>query len=229
MAAEELAFTPLVVHPAGGHSKKSSVGCITRLRSLVRLYAYRPKPKPCTASEGLVERLPPELIAHILIVGEMEVEDLVRCREVCSVLSRAVDDPANDVALWKFACMNRWAQMALNPAECYREELAGKSYKMRYRWAEADGKRRRGTVEDLLRIEAWDVKFIRRAPYRIDNYPYRCIHSARGRHLVYRSPTFGHELRSYGLSQARLATYVQVDGIPEVKMVRRPDWCRDGA
>ena len=233
------------------YPKATSTTCVTRLRTLFRLYAYRPKPVVCTASEGLVDKLPPELIAHILIVGVLDAGDLARCAAVCRALARTVSDPANDVALWKIACDRRWAQMVLNPAECYRDELAGLSYKMRYRWAEADGQRRRGAVEDLLRVEvrrppwatsapaaprlispalppispqAWDVKFIRRAPYRIDNFPYRCVHTPRGRQFVYRSPTFGHELRSYQLAQARLATYVQVDGIPEVKMVRRADW-----
>ena len=132
------------------YPKPTSTTCVTRLRTLFRLYV---KPVACTASEGLVDKLPPELIAHILIVGVLDAGDLARCAAVCRAFARTVRDPANDVALWKIACDRRWAQMALNPAECYRDELAGLSYKMRYRWAEADGQRRRGAVEDLLRVE----------------------------------------------------------------------------
>lgn len=138
------------------YPKPTSTTCVTRLRTLFRLYV---KPVACTASEGLVDKLPPELIAHILIVGVLDAGDLARCAAVCRAFARTVRDPANDVALWKIACDRRWAQMALNPAECYRDELAGLSYKMRYRWAEADGQRRRGAVEDLLRVE------VRRPPW----------------------------------------------------------------
>ena len=55
---------------------------------------------------------------------------------------------------------------------------------------------------------------------RIDRFPYRRV----GEDLIYCSPTFGGELRPYGLRHSRGATYVQVEGIPDVRMVRRDDW-----
>jgi len=42
--------------------------------------------------------------------------------------------------------------------------MAGLSHRERYEYAEVDGRRTLGRVEDLICVEAWDVKFFRRQP-----------------------------------------------------------------
>ena len=178
-----------------------------------------------SSEHSLIDALPPELIEHIFEVGEFTGDELARAMGACS----AFRDAAADDELWRRACERRWAEKFLNPQECCRDILAELSNcREWYAWAETDGRRRVGAIEDLLRVEAWDVKFFRRPPYRIERFPYR-LDPATGEG-AYLSSSFGWQPRGYKLRTTRSltlthdVTYVTVEGIPDVRMVRRDDW-----
>ncbi|EOD41760.1 hypothetical protein EMIHUDRAFT_431796 [Emiliania huxleyi CCMP1516] len=133
-------------------------------------------------------------------------------------------EPSFGEEIWRRVCQARWGSMGLDPETCYGDRLSGMTPREQYRWAEVDGRRRLGTVSDLVLVESWEVKFFGRPPYRITNFPYRRLETEERHILSYRSSTFGNQQRPFQLRETPQATFVQVDGIPEVKMVRRGDW-----
>ena len=112
---------------------------------------------------------------------------------------------------------------AYDPADVhehrFRRHPELQSHRARYIWAERDGRRQRGTAEDLWSVETWRVKIARTPAYQIGAFPYR-------RSGFYVSPSFGHERRAYEVRSPSFSesSFVHVEGIPAVRMVRRDDW-----
>lgn len=201
---------------------------------------------PCTSAVGLDEAIPVELVSHILLTGDFEAADLLNCEAVCRLFASLMREPSFGEEIWRRVCQARWDSMGLDPETCYGDRLSGMTPREQYRWAEVDGRRRLGTVSDLVLVESWEVKFFGRPPCnepcsglarrltahfptlpfadRITNFPYRRLETEEGHILSYRSSTFGNQQRPFQLRETPQATFVQVDGIPEVKMVRRGDW-----
>lgn len=169
----------------------------------------------CSAPLGMLESLPAELLPH-LVVG-LDAADLAAVATTCSAFAHVVmRDRANDALLWRPVCERRWASKAYDPVSVYPEQLEGLGFRERYIWAERDGKRQLGTGEDLSRVYEWSVKFSRSRAYVIGPFPYRLDGS-------YISPSFEVPLR-YSVKAQPHGNIVIVDGIPDVRMVRRKDW-----
>ena len=194
-------------------------------KPLQQLLIMRPPVACCTSEDGLVGSLPPELLLHILASGGFTAETLARCAAVCSAFNHIIKDPSSDHQLWQPVCCVRWASRAYDPLRVY-PKLSLLSHRERYIWAECDGARQLGTGEDLSKVCAWSVKFSGRPAYVIGPFPYRL-------NGTYVSPTFDGEPRRYSVTSKTLASLVMgsyssntvlVDGIPDVRMVRRKDW-----
>ena len=196
------------------------------LRPLIDPRTAKKKVQPCTSPHGLIDVLPPELVIHVLSASEMGARDLACCALVCTAFDRAISDPVNDSRLWEACCRRRWEAMAYDPAMLHAHRFKHapelSTHRARYMWAELDGARRCGTAGDLWSVEVWELQYGGGRPYHIGSFPYR-------REGDYVSPTFANVPRPFRVRVRKdavfsEAAYVNVEGIPPVRMVRRSDW-----
>ena len=190
---------------------------VRRLSSFVFL-AREPMAK-CTAAHGLVDALPADVLLQIVMNLE-SARDVVATAMTCTAFRRLVFDEQHDASLWALLCQRRWATKAYSPMVVHPHALAHLGHRQRFVWAERDGLRQLGTGEDLASVEEWEVKIMLQEPYRIGDFPYRL-------NGFYVSPSFGNEPRRWSVRPSlswSIGNTVLVDGLPEARMVRRPDW-----
>ena len=175
----------------------------------------------CTAPDGLVDSLPAELLPHLLASGRLEAADLAHVAATCKAFAHVVTkDAAADTLLWQPVCRRRWADKAYIPLDVFPEMVSELNWRQTYKWAEQDARRQLGTGDDLSRVVTWSVKFPGQDAYVVGPWAYRID----GRYV---SPTFreGNVPMRYSVKSERMgANVVMVDGIPDVRMVRRADW-----
>lgn len=200
---------------------ESIIVWLASLLQVLLLHLARRNPQPvrrCTAPCGLVDSLPAELLIHVLASGELSAHDLVNVAASCSAIAAAALNEVNDELLWAPLCRARWSEKALDPRTVYPRTMARmRTHRAAYFWAERDGRRRMATKADLCNVVEWEVKFVNVPPYRIGPFPYRL-------NGMYVSPSFDNFARPYMVHQRGGQTVVSVEGIPDVRMVRRDDW-----
>ena len=189
-----------------------------RIMSSFVFSSRRPLTK-CTAAQGLVETLPADGLLQVVTHLE-SAEDVIAIAMACTAFSQLVFHVRHDALLWEPLCRRRWSAKAYDPMVLHAHTLTHLSHRQRFAWAERDGVRQLGTGEDLASVEEWEVKFWRSASYRIGSFPYRL-------NGFYMSPSFGYEPRRWSVKPSvswRTGNIVLVDGIPDTRMIRRPDW-----
>lgn len=194
-------------------------GIFSRLSNLTPLRLREAEPKKCTASSGLEEALPADLLPYVLSHLE-SAEDVMATAATCKAFKHAALDPSQDELIWEPLCHRRWATRAYWPPDVHPIPLHHRNHRHRYIWAEQDGQRQLGTGEDLACVEVWRVKFWAADPYLIGDFPYRT-------EGLYFSPSFGNEPKRWSVKSGtawRGGNVVVVDGLSDVRMIRRPDW-----
>jgi hypothetical protein len=67
--------------------------------------------------------------------------------------------------------------MAYDPSQLhaalFEENSSLQTHRERFAWAEIEGRRREGTIQDLWTVQSWEVKILNTPAYMLSPFPYR--------------------------------------------------------